>query len=51
MLRHLVRRPVLIGASLGGITSMLPERESAELASADVVLVDVTPRVHDLAAR
>ncbi|QSE90789.1 alpha/beta hydrolase [Rhodococcus pseudokoreensis] len=37
-------RPVLVGASLGGITSLLAQGEDPALASG-LVLVDVTPRI------
>ena len=45
VLDHFDQRPVLVGASLGGITSMLTEGEAPQPVSAGVVLVDVTPRV------
>ena len=45
VLGHFDQRPVLVGASLGGITSMLTEGEAPQPVSAGVVLVDVTPRV------
>ena len=45
ILGHFSQRPVLIGASLGGMTSLLTEGESAEPVSSAVVLVDITPRV------
>jgi pimeloyl-ACP methyl ester carboxylesterase len=38
-------RPVLVGASLGGIASLIAEGESAEPLAAALVLVDITPRV------
>ncbi|MFE3060456.1 alpha/beta fold hydrolase [Nocardia sp. NPDC059239] len=37
-------RPVLVGASLGGITALLAQGEDPDLASG-LVLVDVTPRI------
>ncbi len=45
ILRTFDNKPVLVGASLGGITSMLTEGEAPEPVSSGVVLVDVTPRV------
>jgi pimeloyl-ACP methyl ester carboxylesterase len=42
--------PVLIGASLGGVTSLLAEGESPGLARA-LVLVDVVPRIEAAGAR
>lgn len=37
--------PALVGASLGGITSLLAEGEAATSMSTAVVLVDITPRI------
>ena len=45
VLSHFSHKPVLIGASLGGMTSLLTEGESPEPVSSAVVLVDITPRV------
>ena len=45
VLSHFSQKPVLIGASLGGMTSLLTEGESPEAVSSAVVLVDITPRV------
>lgn len=45
VLSHFSDKPVLIGASLGGMTSLLTEGESPEQVSSAVVLVDITPRV------
>lgn len=45
ILGHFDQRPVLVGASLGGMTSLLTEGEAPEPISAGVVLVDITPRV------
>jgi len=39
------RPPVVVGASLGGMTALLAEGESEAPVSAGIVLVDVTPRV------
>ncbi len=38
-------RPVLVGASLGGIAAMLAEGENARPVLSAVILVDVTPRL------
>lgn len=38
-------RPVLVGASLGGIAAMLAEGEAARSVLSAVILVDVTPRL------
>ena len=45
IITHFEQRPVLVGASLGGMTSLLTEGESSQPLSTAVVLVDVTPRV------
>jgi pimeloyl-ACP methyl ester carboxylesterase len=45
VIRHCGQRPVLIGASLGGMTSLLAEGEAPQSVSTAVVLVDITPRV------
>jgi pimeloyl-ACP methyl ester carboxylesterase len=42
---HFVRKPVLIGASLGGIASLTAEGEAEPSIAAALVLVDITPRV------
>lgn len=42
--RFLARRPVIVGASLGGMTAMLSLGSGADVARA-LVLVDVTPRI------
>jgi pimeloyl-ACP methyl ester carboxylesterase len=39
------RKPVLIGASLGGIASLIAEGEAEHSIAAALVLVDITPRV------
>lgn len=46
VLTHFDRPPVLVGASLGGITALLTEGEAAHPVSAAIVLVDITPRVN-----
>lgn len=38
-------KPILVGASLGGITSLLAETSQSESVSKAVILVDVTPRL------
>ncbi len=43
--KALVRKPVLIGASLGGIASLIAAGEAPAEIAAALVLVDVTPRV------
>ena len=42
--RFVARRPVIVGASLGGMTAMLSLGSGADVARA-LVLVDVTPRI------
>lgn len=42
---HFERKPVLIGASLGGIASLVGAGEASEPVAAALILVDVTPRV------
>jgi pimeloyl-ACP methyl ester carboxylesterase len=45
VLRNFPYKPVLVGASLGGMTSLLTEGEASQPVSTAVVLVDVTPRI------
>jgi len=45
VLPHFKQRPVLVGASLGGMTALLTAGEAPQPVSAAVVLVDITPRV------
>lgn len=45
VLTHFKHRPVLVGASLGGMTALLTAGEAPRPVSAAVVLVDITPRV------
>jgi len=45
VLAALARRPVLVGASLGGITALLAEGESADGVAAALVLVDIATRI------
>lgn len=47
---RLSQPPALVGASLGGITSLLAEGEATEPMSTAVVLVDVTPRIEEKGA-
>lgn len=44
ILPHFKQKPVFVGASLGGITSLITIGESAEPVASGVVLVDITPR-------
>jgi pimeloyl-ACP methyl ester carboxylesterase len=46
VLAHFDHPPVLVGASLGGITALLTEGEAPQPVSTAVVLVDITPRVN-----
>lgn len=39
------QKPVLVGASLGGMTSLVAEGESPQPISTALVLVDITPRI------
>jgi non-heme chloroperoxidase len=43
--RHFERLPVLVGASLGGISSLLAVAETPEPLAAALVLVDIAPRM------
>jgi non-heme chloroperoxidase len=45
VVRALPQRPVLVGASLGGMAALCAEGEAKEPLLAGVVLVDVTPRL------
>ncbi|HEV8714715.1 MAG TPA: alpha/beta hydrolase [Candidatus Binatia bacterium] len=45
VLPHFKQRPVLVGASLGGMTALLTAGEAPQPVSTAVVLVDITPRV------
>jgi len=42
---QLARKPILVGASLGGIASLLAQTEGDRSVAAGLVLVDVTPRM------
>lgn len=43
--KQLSQKPVLVGASLGGISGILAEGESSEPIFAALILVDITPRM------
>ena len=45
VLAQLQERPILVGASLGGITALLAETGQRESIAKAVILVDVTPRL------
>lgn len=45
LLAQLDQKPILVGASLGGIASILAETEQEESVAKGVILVDVTPRL------
>lgn len=45
VLAHFRRPPVLVGASLGGVMSLVLEGEAPQSVSSALVLVDITPRV------
>ncbi len=45
VLAQLRDKPVLVGASLGGITSLLAETQQEESVARGLILVDVTPRM------
>jgi pimeloyl-ACP methyl ester carboxylesterase len=45
LLAQLDQKPILVGASLGGIASLLAETEQEESVAKGVILVDVTPRL------
>lgn len=40
-------RPAVVGASMGGMTALVAEAESAEQVTSAIVLVDVVPRMED----
>jgi non-heme chloroperoxidase len=46
VMRHYAQTPVLIGASLGGMTSLLTTGEAQIAVSRALVLVDITPRTN-----
>jgi non-heme chloroperoxidase len=45
VLTNFRQKPVLVGASLGGMTSLVAEGESPQSVSTALVLVDITPRI------
>lgn len=45
VLKQLDQKPILVGASLGGIASLLAETEQEESVAKGLILVDVTPRL------
>ncbi|MGD8608944.1 MAG: alpha/beta hydrolase [Myxococcales bacterium] len=45
VLRQLEGKPVLVGASLGGITALLAETAQEQSIAKGIILVDVTPRL------
>ena len=45
VIAQLSHKPILVGASLGGIASLLAETEQEESVAKGLVLVDVTPRL------
>jgi pimeloyl-ACP methyl ester carboxylesterase len=45
VIAQLDRKPILVGASLGGIASLLAETAQVESVAKGVILVDVTPRL------
>jgi len=45
VLSQLEGKPALVGASMGGLTSMLTQGETEEVLTSAVILVDVAPRV------
>jgi pimeloyl-ACP methyl ester carboxylesterase len=45
LLTQLEQKPILVGASLGGIASLLAETAQEESVAKGVILVDVTPRL------
>ena len=51
VVQQLSQKPVLVGASLGGITSLELEDRSADSACRALVLVDVTPRMERVGIR
>lgn len=48
--RQLAQPPVLVGASLGGLSAMIAQGESTEDVFAAVILVDITPRMNQAGA-
>lgn len=48
---QLPAKPVVVGASLGGMSAMLAEGENTETLFRAVILVDITPRMNDKGAK
>ena len=48
MVAHLGRPPALVGASLGGLSSIIAIGESTDQVASSLVLVDVAPRVEEV---
>lgn len=51
LVKQLPAQPVVVGASLGGMSAMLAEGETAEQLFRAVVLVDITPRMNNEGAK
>ncbi|MEM8497336.1 MAG: alpha/beta hydrolase [Pseudomonadota bacterium] len=51
LVQQLPARPVVVGASLGGMSAMLAEGETADELFRAVILVDITPRMNDEGAK
>jgi pimeloyl-ACP methyl ester carboxylesterase len=51
VIAQLAQRPALVGASLGGLTSLLAVGESAEPLASAAVLVDIAPRIEPEGAK
>jgi len=45
VIEHLEEAPILVGASMGGVTALLTATTSSEPVAKGIVLVDVTPRL------
>jgi len=48
--RQLLRTPVIVGASLGGLSAMLAQGESTEEVYRALIFVDITPRMNQAGA-
>lgn len=51
LVQQLPNKPVVVGASLGGMSAMLAEGEQAEELFRAVILVDITPRMNNEGAK
>ncbi|MFK7731049.1 MAG: alpha/beta fold hydrolase [Pseudomonadales bacterium] len=51
LVAQLPAKPVVVGASLGGMSAMLAEGENTEELFRAVILVDITPRMNDEGAK